>query len=119
MTAYRRIARTERAGVTVLRFTETKITDAGRIDELSRELTQLVDSERPFKVLLSFEKVDYLSSEALRVFLKLHKKLQTNGGVLKLCSVDPKILQVFVITGLDKLFDIRPAEADALAAFRS
>ena len=117
MTAYRRIAASERAGVTVIRFTESKITDPARIDELGRELTRLIDTERPFKVLLNFDKVDYLSSEALRVFLLLHKKITARGGALKLCHVTPQISEIFQITGLDKLFAIRPTEVDALAEF--
>ncbi|HEV3345258.1 MAG TPA: STAS domain-containing protein [Pirellulales bacterium] len=117
MSAYRRIATSVRSGVIIVRFTETKITDPARIEELSRELTQLVDAEHPSKLLLNFDKVDYLSSEALRVFLLLQKKMQSRGGMLKLCNVAPEIFQVFEITGLNKLFDIRPTEVDALSEF--
>lgn len=117
MTAYRRIAACERSGVTVIRFTESKITDPERIQDLGRELTRLVDTEHPYNVLLNFDKVDYLSSEALRVFLLLHKKIAARGGTMKLCHVTPKILEVFEITGLDKLFAIRPTEVEALGEF--
>lgn len=117
MTGYRRITSMERAGVTVIRFTETKITDPGRIEELGRELTRMIDTEHPYKVLLNFDKVDYLSSEALRVFLLFNKKVQGRGGLLKLCNVAPEIFQVFAITGLNKVFDIRPTEVEALEAF--
>lgn len=117
MTGYRRITSSERAGVTVVRFTESKITDPARIEELGRELSRLNDSEHPYKLLLNFEKVDYLSSEALRVFLLLNKKVKSRGGILKLCNVAPEIFQVFEITGLNKLFDIRPTEVEALEAF--
>ena len=103
--------------MTVVRFAETKITDAGRIEELSRELIRLIDSEHPCKLLLNFDKVDYLSSEALRVFLLLNKKAQSRGTMLKLCNVMPAIFQVFEITGLKKVFDIHPTEVDALTAF--
>lgn len=115
--AYRWIASSDQSGVTVVRFTESKITDSARIEELRHELTRLVDTERPYKVLLNFDKVDFLSSEALRAFLLLHKKLQGQGALLRLCNVAPKILQVFEITGLNKLFDIRPTLVDALSDF--
>lgn len=118
MTGYRRIATTDRNGVTVVRFTETKITDPARMDDLSRELTRLVETDHPSKLLLNFEKVDYLSSEALRIFLLLNKKVQAQGAALKLCSVAPEIFQVFEITGLNKVFDIRPTEVDGLSAFQ-
>jgi anti-anti-sigma factor len=117
MTGYRRIVTSERSGVTVVRFTDTKITDPARMDELSRELTRLIDTEQPYKMLLNFDKVDYLSSEALRVFLLMNKKVQARGSVLKLCNVATEIFQVFEITGLNKVFDIRATEVDALSAF--
>lgn len=117
MTAYRRIATSERSGVTVVRFSDTKITDAGRIEELGRELTRLIETERPGKILLNFDKVDYLSSEALRVFLLLNKKVQTQGSLLKLCGVAPEIWKVFEITGLNKVFNVHATEVDALSAF--
>jgi anti-sigma B factor antagonist len=117
MTAYRRITTSDRSGVIVVRFTESKITDAGRIEELGRELTNLIVTERPGKILLNFDKVDYLSSEALRVFLLLNKKVQTQGSLLKLCSVAPEIWKVFEITGLNKVFDVYATEVDALCAF--
>lgn len=87
------------------------------MDEISRELTRLIETEHPDKLLLNFDKVDYLSSEALRVFLLLNKKAQAQGAALKLCSVTPDIFQVFEITGLNKVFDIRPTEIEALSAF--
>ncbi|HVA45406.1 MAG TPA: STAS domain-containing protein [Pirellulales bacterium] len=117
MAAYRWIATSQQSGVTVVRFTETKITDSARIEELHHELTRLVDTEHPSRLLLNFDKVDYLSSEALRVFLMLHKKLQSRGAMLKLCNVAPEIFQVFELTGLKKVFEIWPTLVDALSEF--
>lgn len=115
---YRWITASEQGGATIVRFTETKITDSARIEELHHELTRLVDSDQPYKVLLNFDKVDYLSSEALRAFLLLNKKLQGRGAMLKLSNVSPKILQVFEITGLNKVFDIQWTQVDALNQFQ-
>ena len=36
---------------------------------------------------------------------------------MKLCNIRPEIYEVFAITKLNKLFDIKDDEADALAAF--
>lgn len=117
MTPYRRITTTQRGGVLVVRFTESKITDPARMEELGRELSRLVDTDHPAKLLLNFDKVDYLSSEALRVLLLLNKKIQSRGTILKLCNVAPDIFQVFEITGLNKVFVIHPTEVDALSDF--
>jgi anti-sigma B factor antagonist len=36
---------------------------------------------------------------------------------MKLCQIRPEILEVFQITKLNKVFDIRGDEAEAIAAF--
>jgi anti-sigma B factor antagonist len=49
--------------------------------------------------------------------ITLDKKAKARGGSLKLCNIRPEIYEVFAITRLNRLFDIRDDEADALAAF--
>ena len=39
------------------------------------------------------------------------------GGKLKLCNIRPQIYEVFAITKLNKLFEIRENQDDAVAAF--
>jgi len=43
--------------------------------------------------------------------------MMAHGGVLKLSNIRAEIYEVFAITKLNRLFDIRKDEADALAAF--
>ncbi len=47
----------------------------------------------------------------------LDKKVKAHGGKLKLSNIRPEIYEVFAITKLNKLFDIKDDEADALASF--
>ena len=47
----------------------------------------------------------------------LLKKCKTNGSVLRFSNIRPEIYEVFAITKLNRLFDIREDESDALAAF--
>ena len=47
----------------------------------------------------------------------MDKKVKEVGGVLRLCELKADIREVFVITRLEKVFDIRKTEADALKAF--
>ena len=66
---------------------------------------------------MSFLEVDYLCSQALGKMITLDKKVRSHGGVLKLSNIRPEIYEVFAITKLDRLFDIKDDEAGALAAF--
>lgn len=103
--------------VTVVRFTDRKILDETSIQELGQELFQLVEQEGRQKLVLNFTAVEFLSSAALGKLITLERKAKAHGGLLKLCHIRPEIYEVFAITKLNKLFDIKEDEADALAAF--
>ena len=50
--------------------------------------------------------------------ITLEKKVKAHGGKLKLSNIRPEIYEVFAITKLNKLFEIKDDEAEALAAFQ-
>ena len=117
MPEFRRLHVTEVGDVTVVRFRDNKIIEDINIQELGQELFQLVDAQNRKKLLLNFSSVDFLSSAALGKLITLDKKMKAHGGTLKLSNIRPEIYEVFAITKLNRLFDIRDEEADALAAF--
>ncbi len=102
--------------VSVVQFKDRKILDESNIQEMGRELFDLVEQKRT-KVLLNFVNVEFLSSAALGKLITLDKKLKAAKGQLKLSNIRPEIYEVFAITRLNKLFDIHDDEADALATF--
>lgn len=117
MAVNRRIQVAEVGDVAVVRFQDRKILDAANIQELGEELFALVEQEKRGKLLLNFSDVQFLSSAALNKIIVLDRKVKAAGGQLKLCSLVPEIEEVFVITRLNQLFDIRETEKDALSAF--
>lgn len=117
MAEYQRLKLSEIGEVTVVRFVDKRIIDEAVIQELGSELYALVEKDKRESVLLSFESVEFLSSAALGKLITLEKKVKAQGGKLKLTSIRPEIYEVFTITKLDQLFDIKENEASALAAF--
>ncbi|MBN2577698.1 MAG: STAS domain-containing protein [Pirellulales bacterium] len=117
MNAYRRLEIREVADVTVVRFRDQKIVEDLNIQELGQELFQLVEKERREKILLNFSSVEFLSSAALGKLITLDKKVKAHNGKLRLSNIRPEIFEVFQITKLNRLFDIKEEEADALAGF--
>lgn len=117
MAVHRRVEVSDVGDVTVVRFVDRKILDEANIQELGRELFQLVEEEDRKKLLLNFSSVEFLSSAALGKLITLDKRVKAHGGSLKLCNIRPEIYEVFAITRLDKLFNIKEDEADALADF--
>jgi anti-sigma B factor antagonist len=119
MTVHRRLEVTEIGDVSVIRFVDRKILDEANIQKLGEELYQLVEAESRKKVLLNFSNVEFLSSAALGKLITLEKKTKNAGGQLKLTNIRPEIYEVFAITRLNKVFDIRDDEAQALEAFQA
>ena len=117
MVAQRRLDVNEVGEVTVVHFRDQKIIEDMGIQELGQELFHLIDAENRKKLVLNFSSVKFLSSAALGKLITLDKKMKAQDGVLKLCSIRPEIYEVFAITRLNRLFDIKDDEADALAAF--
>lgn len=117
MTTHQRLSVQMVADVSIVNFVDRKILDEANIQELGRELFHLVEEEQRKKLLLNFSNVEFLSSAALGKLITLDKKVKKVGGQLKLSNIRPEIYEVFAITRLNKLFDIKDDEADALAAF--
>jgi anti-sigma B factor antagonist len=117
MTAPKRLEINRVGDVAVVHFKDQKIIEDLGIQQLGQELFNLVEIDGHTRLVLNFAAVDFLSSGALGKLIILEKKVAARGGTLKLCGIRPEIQEVFVLTKLNRLFDIREDEADALAAF--
>lgn len=71
------------------------------------------------KVLFNLEKMEYVDSSGLGALVSILQWMNTNGGAVKLCCVQPRPKIVFDITKVYRIFDIYEKEADAMAAFAS
>jgi anti-sigma B factor antagonist len=103
--------------VAIVRLATTRVLDESNVAQLSEQLSRLVDHDDCKKLLIDFANVEYLSSAALGALINLDKKMRTSAGRLRLCGLDPRIHQVFAVTRLDKIFDIRENQEVALAGF--
>lgn len=117
MVEHRRVEVATVGEVTVVRFLDRKILDAAKIQEMGEELFSLVGADDRYKLLLNFSNVEFLSSAALNKLIILEKKIKAEDGRLILSDLRPEIHEVFVITRLTQLFEIKETESDALAAF--
>lgn len=118
MPVHRRLEVSEVGTVTVVRFVDRKILDAANIQELGEELFGLVEQDHRKNLLLNFSNVEFMSSAALNKLIVLNKKVQGAGGKLRLSNLRPEIYEVFALTRLNTVFEIKTDEADALAAFK-
>ena len=117
MATHRRIDVSKVGDVTVVKFVDKKILDEAGILELGTELFGLVEQDNRKSLLLNFSGVEFLSSAALGKLITLDRKVKSHRGRMKMSCIRPEILEVFQITKLNKIFDIRKDEAEAISAF--
>ncbi len=107
----------EEKGIRVIEFTNNKILDEGNIAAIQETLNAIIDENENPRLLLDFATVDHLSSAALGMLINVNNRVKQKNGQLRLANIKPQILEVFVITKLNKLFKILPTRTEALANF--
>jgi anti-sigma B factor antagonist len=104
---------TERDGWTVLAVRgEVDVYTAPRFRE---RLIELV-SQGQHRIIVDLEGVDFLDSTGLGVLVGGLKRVRNHDGDLALVCTQARILKVFEITGLTKVFAIHDSVDEAVAA---
>jgi anti-sigma B factor antagonist len=93
------------------------VLQAQHIEAIGEQLAGLLDDPARTKLVLNFDKVEFMSSAALGMLVTLQRKARAAGAKLVLCGIDPQIFEVFKLTKLDKQFSICRDEHEALQAF--
>jgi anti-sigma B factor antagonist len=102
----------------VIEFRTPSLMDPIILEEIGKELYRLVDEEDRRKLVLDFEKVQYLSSQAIGIILTLNKKLSPlKYSKMVLCGVGPKLMELLKITRLDRILTVKPTQQDAVRVF--
>jgi anti-anti-sigma factor len=68
--------------------------------------------------VLDFAAVHFVNSSNIAELLRLRHRIGETGGKLILCNIDKTIWSTFLITGLDKIFEIGDDVTTALAAIQ-
>jgi len=97
----------------------TIIEVGGEIDvytapRLRDKITELV-GEGSYNLVIDMQKVDFLDSTGLGVLVGGMKKVRAHDGSMQLICNQERLLKIFRITGLAKVFAIHDSQADALA----
>ena len=104
--------------VLIVGFANGKLLDEAMIQQVGSELmTTASDAKEGEKILLTFSGVSFMSSAMLGRLVLFLKKCKQQGADLKVCSISPEIFEVFKLTKLNKMFDVKKDEQKALDAF--
>ncbi|MCD6304273.1 MAG: STAS domain-containing protein [Planctomycetes bacterium] len=97
---------------------EITVVDLADDPQFTDELTALGEAleKQPKHVVLNFAAVGFINSSNVARLLRLRKLLSGEGKRLVLCEVNTQVWGVFLVTGLDKIFEFTDDVATALAS---
>jgi anti-sigma B factor antagonist len=98
----------------------TVVQVVGEIDvytapQLRERLDAEIDAGR-YDLVVDLTGVSFMDSTGLGVLVGRLKQIRLNDGSMRLVCSHDRVLKVFVITGLDKVFAIYPTVGEAVAA---
>ncbi len=83
--------------------------------KLREQLVDLVNAGR-YHLIVDMEGVEFLDSTGLGVLVGGLKRVRAHEGSLRLVCTQERILKIFRITGLTKVFPIHDTVSEALTA---
>ncbi|HEY3155037.1 MAG TPA: STAS domain-containing protein [Candidatus Eisenbacteria bacterium] len=101
----------------------TSITPKGMLlggketDELQAKIKELAEAGNK-KLLINLGQTSFMNSVSLGVLIAAHSNYAKRGAQMKLCAVDKKIQNIFVVTKLSLVFDVYDTEEEALKSFK-
>jgi anti-anti-sigma factor len=104
--------------INIIAIDEVRLMDEVVLDQCYREIVDVLNKTEESYALLHFGRVTFMSSSALGMLIRVHKKCKEFKIALKLCNISPDIREVFKITGLEKVFDIHEDVDHAMNAFK-
>ena len=88
--------------------------DSNTTSEMSLAIeTRLKEASKD--IVIDFSGVDYISSAGLRVVIKTHHMQTAAGKKMMLCSLKDYVYEIFEMSGLVNLLDIRKDIESALS----
>ncbi len=85
--------------------------------QFSDDLGALMEAveEKPASVVLNFAALTFINSSNIAILLRLRKHMNATQCTLILCDVNTQVWGVFLVTGLDKIFEFTNDVSTALA----
>lgn len=92
--------------------------DEPQFSEDLNALFDMLEADDRFDVVLNFADVSYINSSNIAKLLKLRKMILTRQRRVLLCGINSHVWGVFLVTGLDKIFQFADDLATGLAGLQ-
>ncbi len=74
--------------------------DHHRVDELKKQLDDIIESTHPKRMILDFKNVSMMDSSGVGLVLGRYKRISENGGMLFVKRLNKQVDLVFRVSGL-------------------
>jgi anti-sigma B factor antagonist len=85
---------------------------------------QLVDivselaKDKKLDLIINLSKVKWISSTGLGILVSARSRFAKEGGVVKLCHPNERVLGILQVTRLNLIFDVYPSEKEAIESLK-
>jgi anti-sigma B factor antagonist len=90
--------------------------DAHTAPQFENAIQSEIEAGRHF-IIVDCEKLNYISSAGLGVFMSFIEEVRERGGDIKICGLVPKVKHTFEILGFQDLFEMLDDQPSAVARF--
>jgi len=101
----------------VVEIVTPSLLDTVELEALGADLYRLVDVQDKRRLVLDFGQVQYISSMAIGILVQLHRKTAALKGLLVLCNLSPRLMELLKIMKLDRLIPVKATQAEAVRHF--
>jgi anti-sigma B factor antagonist len=90
--------------------------DAHTAPQFENAIQSEIEAGRHY-IIVNCEKLNYISSAGLGVFMSFIEEVRERGGDIKICGLTPKVKHTFEILGFQDLFEMLDDQPAAVARF--
>ncbi len=83
--------------------------------EVRTEVLDLINRNKPHKLVMNLDQVPYMDSSAIAVLVESVQKMRKTGGSVCLTNIQPRVRSVLDIAHLNSIFTITADEQEALS----
>lgn len=111
-----KIKTSEKDGITVLNLSGEMHGGAKNLELI--DVVKDLAAEKKLDIVMNLSKVKWISSTGLGILVSARSHLAKEGGVIKLCKPNDRILGILQVTRLNMLFDVYDSEDEAVDSFK-
>ena len=105
--------------VTVVRFTQPVLLTGELAEAVGEQLIGSLGDLGRRCLVLNFDRVESLTSLMIGKLIRLHQKVQGEGGRLALCTGNPVIYEIFQVVRLPLILGVYRKEEEAVQGLRA